>query len=121
MSKIIISDVEFPLTAVKEMRYIRNYIAKELYHNMDMPIIIPNPGINRGLLELIRSFLVLFPEYSVDIILPRIEPVYNILPHKVKEWISFVKGSSLIALHEAAYSLGYTSLFELTSLVLSEG
>lgn len=112
MSSISVNDIEFPLRALSEMRYLRNIYANGLHKG--------NINISTPSLVSIRDFMNRFSSLRMNMLLPRVQPVRDIIPDDVIRWFADLGIARIWDLHESAYKLGYSRLFEVTSLLLSE-
>lgn len=114
MMFIYIGSIEFPISALNEMQYVRNIYQK------DKSVFIPDPEVSSLSILAMREFMMKFPERILQLSLPREKPIVECIDEDIWEWFSSMDIESIINLHYDAYTLGYNTLFEYTSLILSE-
>ena len=123
MLTVRIGDIDFPSESISKMQLVRNryreYIISQdrefqgNLHIQDINISVPT-------LVSVRDFMKRFPNVQIAILLPRTRPARDIVRDDLWRWISDLNKTGLKDLHDAAYILGYFSLFDITSLILSE-
>lgn len=118
MKYVMIGTVKFPEIALSLLRYARD-IYSSRRGEIDV-LQIESPGISTPMLVSIREFMEMFPSAHVLILLPRMKPVKQILGDNIWEWINRFDIDGLKDLQSATHILGYSSLFDIVSLVLSE-
>lgn len=117
MLSIKINDVEFPLVAMSQMQCLRD----EYTTLSDKSTIrMEYSGIDVSNIVSMKEYMNRFSHVNLSVLLPRTRSVRDIVPNDLWRWISDVDRVRLNDLHKAAYTLGYYTLFDLTSLILSE-
>lgn len=116
MVSIRINGIDFPDRALSEMKLLRDIYQK----NQSGFLQVEDPDIELPTLISVKEFMSRLSDVEVRLILPRIQPVRELIPPEIMKWMSDFNMEGLWKLHQAAYILGYSYLFEITSIFISE-
>lgn len=123
MNSIRIGDVDFPFRALSEMQYLRDKYQQQANSRSlsdAQNLHIESPNVSSPNLVSMRDFMNRFPNTQLRILLPRTRPVREIIGNDIWRWMADLDRDRLMDLHNAAHTLGYSILLNITSLILSE-
>jgi len=123
MLTVRIEDIDFPLTSLSEMQLVRDRYSEcmsSVYKDTQNSLHIQGLGISTPTLVSVRDFMERFSGVQIIVLLPRIKPVKDLIGEDLQRWLSGLNNHGLRDLHRAAHLLGYSSLCNVISLILSE-
>lgn len=112
---IRIGNTEFPDIAVSKMLYLSK-------HRVASGDCVQITGISDQVLLVVLEFLEKFKHmpFSLNVMVPRYEPLSTIIPQEILIWVNYIDLSQMEELHSVAQQLGYVLLYEISTLVLSD-
>lgn len=119
-----IENITFPQESIRYMRLLRDITFNDqdivnisIYDREESEIYLQEV---RDRLLLIRKYMELFPEYEVNILLPRVKPAHVYVDSIIWDWFAGYSRKTIKELWSVCHRLKYDRLLNLLSLILAE-